>query len=132
MNFFERYRIKNSTPIGSGAFSNVYTCVGLVNGIEYAVKVIDKTDLSKAEHESVIREKQILSEINHQHIVKFVEFFEDEEEDSIYLVLEYLSGGELFDRIITKTKYNEKEARDTARTILQAIQYLHNRDIVHR
>jgi serine/threonine protein kinase len=132
MNFFERYRIKNSTPVGSGAFSNVYICVNHISGIEYAVKVIDKTDLSKAEHESVLREKQILSEINHPNIVKLVDFFEDEEEDSVYLVLEYLSGGELFDRIIAKTKYNEKEARDTARTILETLQYLDNRDIVHR
>ena len=49
-----------------------------------------------------------------------------------YVVLEYLEGGELFDRIVKKSYYNEKEARDLVFLLLQTIKYLHDQDIVHR
>jgi serine/threonine protein kinase len=48
------------------------------------------------------------------------------------MVLEFLEGGELFDRIVKKTFYNEKEARDLVAIILNAIKYMHDHDIVHR
>ena len=62
--------------------------------------------------------------------MKLVEIFD--EENNIYLVLELLAGGELFDRIVEKESYSEKEASDTIRPIVDAIRYCHSMGIVHR
>lgn len=62
--------------------------------------------------------------------MKLIEIFD--EENNIYLVLELLGGGELFDRIVEKESYSEKEASDTIRPIVDAIRYCHSLGIVHR
>jgi calcium/calmodulin-dependent protein kinase I len=63
-------------------------------------------------------------------VVKIFEIFD--EADCIYLVLELLAGGELFDRIVEKEHYSEKEAADTIRPIVDAIRYCHSLGIIHR
>ena len=63
-------------------------------------------------------------------MVKIFEIFDEEE--CIYLVLELLAGGELFDRIVEKENYSEKEAADTIRPIVDAIRYCHSLGIIHR
>ena len=55
-----------------------------------------------------------------------------EESEYYYLVMEIMDGGELFDRIVQKSFYNEKEARDLVKILLEAINYMHERNIVHR
>jgi calcium/calmodulin-dependent protein kinase I len=62
--------------------------------------------------------------------VKLFEIYD--EDDCIYLVLELLKGGELFDRIVEKENYSEKEASDTLRPIVDAIRYCHSLGIIHR
>ena len=59
-----------------------------------------------------------------------LDFFE--EPHNYYIVLEYLTGGELFDRIVSKSNYNEKEARDCVKLALRALKYIHELNIVHR
>ena len=63
-------------------------------------------------------------------MVKLYEIYEDE--DNIYLVMELMTGGELFDRVVDKEHYSEKEAADTIRPIVDAIKYCHSLGIVHR
>jgi len=63
-------------------------------------------------------------------VLKIHEIFD--EDDCIYLVLELLKGGELFDRIVEKENYSEKEAAETVRPIVDAIRYCHNLGIIHR
>ena len=63
-------------------------------------------------------------------MVKLYEIFEDE--DNIYLILELMTGGELFDRVVDKEHYSEKEAADTIRPVVDAIKYCHSLGIVHR
>lgn len=63
-------------------------------------------------------------------MVKLFEIFD--EEDCIYLALEMMEGGELFERIVEKEHYSEKEAADTIRPIVDAIRYCHSLGIVHR
>lgn len=58
------------------------------------------------------------------------EIFEDH--DNIYLVLDLMKGGELFDRVVDKEHYSEKEAADTIRPVVDAIKYCHSLGIVHR
>jgi calcium/calmodulin-dependent protein kinase I len=62
--------------------------------------------------------------------VKLYEIFEDEK--FIYLILEYMTGGKLFDRIVDKEHYSEKEAADTIKPIVDGIKYVHALGIVHR
>jgi len=62
--------------------------------------------------------------------VKLYEIFEDE--GSIYLILEHMSGGKLFDRIVEKEHYSEKEAADTIKPIVDGIKYCHSLGIIHR
>ena len=55
-----------------------------------------------------------------------------DEGNEIYIVTELVAGGELFDRIVAKTQYTEKEARDLVRTLLETMAYMHDAGIVHR
>lgn len=76
------------------------------------------------------QEVDILSQIDHPNVVKLYEIFD--EDDCIYLVLELMVGGELFERIVEKESYTEKEASDTIRPIVDAIRYCHSLGIIHR
>lgn len=68
--------------------------------------------------------------MHHPNIMTLREFFVESE--YYYLVTEFVSGGELFDRIVEKTFYSEKEARDLVKILLGAIKYCHDQDVVHR
>ena len=73
---------------------------------------------------------EILSKVDHPNIIKFYEYFEDSR--SILIVLELMTGGELFDVINSKTHFSELEVADTIRPIIDAIRYCHSMGIVHR
>jgi len=75
-------------------------------------------------------EISILLQLNHPNIIAMKECYETV--DHIYLVLEYVSGGELFERIIERGHYSETEAALAVRQILNALQYLHAHNVVHR
>jgi serine/threonine protein kinase len=68
--------------------------------------------------------------MSHDHIINLFDVFD--ESTYYYLITEIMLGGELFDRIVTKTFYNEKEARDVCKTLFQAIAYCHSRGVAHR
>lgn len=68
--------------------------------------------------------------MDHPNVVRLYEIFD--EGDIIYLVMELMSGGELFDRIVEKESYTEKEAANTIRPIVDSIRYCHNQGIIHR
>jgi len=75
-------------------------------------------------------EVEILSQMDHPNVVRLFEIFDDG--DILYLVMELMSGGELFDRIVEKESYTEKEAAETIRPIVDAIRYCHDQGIIHR
>ena len=68
--------------------------------------------------------------VDHPNIVKLFEVLQDS--DSYSLVMELMTGGELFDTILEKEQYTEKEAADTIRPIIDAINYCHSLNIIHR
>lgn len=68
--------------------------------------------------------------IDHNHTIKLYEVYESEK--YIHLVFEYLDGGELFERIKSKGNYQEKDAINVMRNLLEALDYLHSKGIVHR
>lgn len=75
-------------------------------------------------------EVDILSQLDHPNVVKLYEIFD--EGDCLCLVMELMVGGELFDRIVEKEHYSEREAADTIRPLVDAIRYCHSMGIVHR
>ena len=94
------------------------------------MKCVTKSKLSKEDDAALHEEVAILKEFNHVHIIELYDFFT--EIDTYYLVLEEMSGGELFDRIGKKTFYNENEARDLCRFLLEAMKYCHDRHVAYR
>lgn len=102
----------------------------VVDKKKVAVKIVTRAGLKPDDDASLRQEVKILDRLHHKNIVEQIDFFE--EEKYFYIVLEYLDGGELFDRIVKKTFYNEKEARDLVYIVLKAIQYMHSVNIIHR
>lgn len=114
--------------LGSGSYGIVKSCLHKTTGQERAVKIIEK---KKIKNMAQFRtEVKILQTLDHPNIIKMFEFFEDE--INIYLVLEKCEGGELFDRVIEKEFFSEKEAAVVMKQILQAINYCHNNGVCHR
>jgi calcium/calmodulin-dependent protein kinase I len=78
----------------------------------------------------VYDELDMLQRLRHKHIVRFVDWFESR--DKYYIVTQLATGGELFDRICEKGKFTEKDASQTIRQVLEAVDYLHQNNVVHR
>ncbi|PRP79974.1 hypothetical protein PROFUN_05950 [Planoprotostelium fungivorum] len=113
--------------IGKGSFSTVKRGRNRATGKEFAVKIIQKKFIKLHLLE---REIQIMKQLKHDHILPLIEVYENK--DNIYLVLELVTGGELFDRIVERGNYNEKDASGIVAQILGAVSYLHSQGVVHR
>ena len=98
-------------------------------GRSYAVKKMTK-QIKASELANIRLEIAIMSELKNKHIVRLKNTFEDP--DHIFVVMEKLVGGELFDRIAAKAYYNEKEARDACLILFDTMDYCHRRKIAHR
>lgn len=123
--FFEVYDIDlNEDILGDGTFSVCRRCVHKATGKEYAVKIVSRV-------RDCTREVNLLRACQgHTNIVHLHEFIQD---DSFsYLVLEYLKGGELFDRIRKKSKFTESEASSILKKLVAAVSFMHSRGVVHR
>jgi calcium/calmodulin-dependent protein kinase I len=97
---------------------------------EWAVKCIDKAKLEKEDEEALRTEVEILHRVDHPHIVRLRNIYDTPK--VFYMVMELMTGGELFDRIVEKSKYSEEEAAAAVRAIADALVYCHARGIVHR
>ncbi|XP_072217873.1 MAP/microtubule affinity-regulating kinase 3-like [Leuresthes tenuis] len=116
--------------IGKGNFAKVKLARHALTGREVAVKIIDKTQLNPSSLQKLFREVRIMKVLNHPNIVKLFEVIETEK--TLYLVMEYASGGEVFDYLVAHGRMKEKEARAKFRQIVSAVQYCHQKRIVHR
>ncbi|KAJ5923664.1 hypothetical protein N7454_008909 [Penicillium verhagenii] len=99
------------------------------DGKKVAVKIILKKNV-RGNEGMVYDELEMLQKLQHPHIVSFVDWFESK--DKFYIVTQLATGGELFDRICDYGKFTEKDASQTIRQVLDAVDYLHKRNIVHR
>ncbi|XP_074440005.1 MAP/microtubule affinity-regulating kinase 3 isoform X20 [Larus michahellis] len=116
--------------IGKGNFAKVKLARHILTGREVAVKIIDKAQLNPTSLQKLFREVRIMKILNHPNIVKLFEVIEKEK--TLYLVMEYASGGEVFDYLVAHGRMKEKEARAKFRQIVSAVQYCHQKHIVHR
>lgn len=124
----ERYSIKK--VLGSGAYGEVSLIVDKITKNQRAMKLIPKKDCGGSSNSAIISEIEMLKALDHPNILKIFEFYQDDE--NYYLVTEYCSGGELYDRIISTKNFSERMASDLMRQILSAVTYCHERKIVHR
>jgi calcium/calmodulin-dependent protein kinase I len=116
--------------LGEGTFGIVRRVNHKETGEDFAMKTIRKEQLDYDEVSNLHLEIEILSQVAHPNIVQTLEIYE--EPNHIHIIMEIMEGGELFDKIVEKDHYSEKEAADTIRPIIDAIKYCHEMGIVHR
>ncbi|XP_058269146.1 MAP/microtubule affinity-regulating kinase 4 isoform X1 [Hemibagrus wyckioides] len=116
--------------IGKGNFAKVKLARHILTGREVAIKIIDKTQLNPTSLQKLFREVRIMKSLNHPNIVQLFEVIETEK--TLYLIMEYASGGEVFDYLVAHGRMKEKEARSKFRQIVSAVHYCHQKKIVHR
>ncbi|XP_008549615.1 serine/threonine-protein kinase MARK2 isoform X4 [Microplitis demolitor] len=116
--------------IGKGNFAKVKLAKHIPTGKEVAIKIIDKTQLNPGSLQKLFREVRIMKMLDHPNIVKLFQVIETEK--TLYLVMEYASGGEVFDYLVLHGRMKEKEARAKFRQIVSAVQYCHQKKIIHR
>ncbi|XP_047541114.1 serine/threonine-protein kinase MARK2-like isoform X1 [Vanessa atalanta] len=116
--------------IGKGNFAKVKLAKHVPTGKEVAIKIIDKTQLNPGSLQKLFREVRIMKMLDHPNIVKLFQVIETEK--TLYLVMEYASGGEVFDYLVLHGRMKEKEARAKFRQIVSAVQYCHQKRIIHR
>uniref|UniRef100_A0A4W5QCV8 Calcium/calmodulin-dependent protein kinase type IV n=1 Tax=Hucho hucho TaxID=62062 RepID=A0A4W5QCV8_9TELE len=114
------------SELGRGATSVVCRCRQKGTLKPYAVKTLKKT----VDKKIVRTEIGVLLRLSHPNIIKLKEIFETPSE--ISLVLELVTGGELFERVVEKGFYTERDAADAVIQVLEAVAYLHENGVVHR
>ncbi|RMX50129.1 hypothetical protein pdam_00002898 [Pocillopora damicornis] len=123
-----KYRLIKT--IGKGNFAKVKLAKHVPTGKEVAIKIIDKTQLNPNSLQKLFREVRIMKFLDHPNIVKLYEVIETDK--TLYLVMEYASGGEVFDYLVAHGRMKEKEARAKFRQIVSAVQYCHQKHVIHR
>ncbi|RQM06998.1 hypothetical protein DH86_00000150 [Scytalidium sp. 3C] len=113
--------------LGAGTYGIVREADGPSGKV--AVKIILKKNV-KGNERMVYDELEMLQRMRHPHIVRFEDWFESR--DKYYIVTQLATGGELFDRICEQGKFTEKDASQTIRQVLEAVDYLHDNNVVHR
>ncbi|CAL5015465.1 unnamed protein product [Urochloa decumbens] len=118
--------------LGSGQFGTTYLCTERATGLKYACKSVSKRKLvRRADVEDMRREITILQHLSGQpNVAEFKGAFEDA--DSVHLVMELCTGGELFDRITAKGSYSERQAAAVCRDILTVVHVCHFMGVMHR
>uniref|UniRef100_A0A673INZ4 non-specific serine/threonine protein kinase n=1 Tax=Sinocyclocheilus rhinocerous TaxID=307959 RepID=A0A673INZ4_9TELE len=116
--------------LGKGNFAVVKLARHRITKTEVAIKIIDKTQLDAVNLEKIYREVQIMKMLDHPHIIKLYQVMETK--NMLYLVTEYAKNGEIFDYLAKHGRLSEPEARRKFWQILSAVEYCHNRNIVHR
>jgi serine/threonine protein kinase len=126
---FKKSNYKFIAQLGKGSYAKVYSAQQLESGALVAVKEIDKTRMRHRE-ERMKTEIEILIKLDHPNLLTLIDWGIGKA--NVYLVVELAQGGDLFDVIIDKGNFFEWEAAIVMNSLLSAIEYLHERGIVHR
>ena len=129
LRFEDVYELKDK--IRKGSYATVWKAEHKQTGEIYAVKVVQRQGLKPSDDEAVMNEVAIMQQLlGKKHFVQLLDFYE--EVDAFYLVMEYMSGGDVFDQVVKQTHYTEKDARDLITILLKALSTLHDLGIAHR
>jgi len=117
--------------IGEGTFSSVVRGIHNTSLEAFAIKIIDKTKIeTQKQLIRIYNEISIHKRAKHPYIVNYLEHYETDID--VCIVMELCRGGELFNRIVERGTFSEKETSSAMRQLLKAVEYLHNMGIVHR
>ncbi|XP_076816512.1 serine/threonine-protein kinase BRSK1-like isoform X3 [Clavelina lepadiformis] len=122
------YRLDKT--LGKGQTGLVKMGIHCSSGRKVAVKVVNRETLSKTVINKVEREIAIMKLIEHPHVLGLVEVYENDK--YLYLILELLAGGELFDYLVKNTRLSPREARHFFRQIVSAVDFCHAHSVCHR
>ncbi|KAI1889548.1 hypothetical protein AGOR_G00164000 [Albula goreensis] len=137
MDVFKQQKVEDfyeiGEELGSGQFAIVKRCREKSTGLDYAAKFIKKRQSRASRRgvsrEEIVREVEILQQIQHSNIVTLHDVYENRTD--VVLILELVSGGELFDFLAQKESLCEEEATQFIKQILDGVHYLHSRRIAH-
>ncbi|XP_024370887.1 SNF1-related protein kinase catalytic subunit alpha KIN11 isoform X2 [Physcomitrium patens] len=115
--------------MGFGAFSKVKSATHVLTGQKVAIKIINKEKMKDME-DKVRRELKIMQMVTHPHIVRLYEIIETRSD--IYVVMEYVESGDLFDFIVLHGRLHEDDARHFFQQIIAGVEYCHKNKVVHR
>ncbi|KAJ0970893.1 hypothetical protein J5N97_018852 [Dioscorea zingiberensis] len=122
---------KLGKTLGIGSFGKVKVAEHALTGHKVAVKILNRRKIKNMEmEEKVRREIKILRLFMHPHIIRLYEVIETHSD--IYVVMEYVKSGELFDYIVEKGRLQEEEARHFFQQIISGVEYCHRNMVVHR
>eukprot|EP00742_Colponemidia_sp_Colp-10_P004573 GILJ01004880.1.p1 GENE.GILJ01004880.1~~GILJ01004880.1.p1 ORF type:complete len:545 (+),score=57.33 GILJ01004880.1:139-1773(+) len=116
--------------LGSGSFGTVVKGIHKPSRLPYAIKIMNKKSMSDDGISKLRKEAQILRSLDHCNIVRFKEMMETD--SHIYIVMEYVPGGQLLDQIAARGKFSEAEASQIVKYLFSAVNHIHEKDIVHR
>ena len=118
--------------IGNGSYGNVYITHHRIDNKPYAIKLIEKKKLKELNYpiEIIYREISYQIQLNHPNIIRLYSFHEDE--DNIYMILEYSNNGTLFSKIRKQKFLLERESFKYFIEVLNAVNFLHNNNFIHR
>ncbi|QCE12612.1 SNF1-related protein kinase catalytic subunit alpha KIN10-like [Vigna unguiculata] len=127
--FLPNYKLGKT--LGIGSFGKVKIAEHVLTGHKVAIKILNRRKIKNMEmEEKVRREIKILRLFMHPHIIRLYEVIETPSD--IYVVMEYVKSGELFDYIVEKGRLQEDEARNFFQQIISGVEYCHRNMVVHR
>lgn len=125
--FREVYQL--NARLKSGSFATVCRGTHRATGKKIAVKCVLRKDLPPSDDAAIYDEVLILSTLRHSYICPLIDFFEERE--CYFLIMELMSGGDLFDRIGKRKSYTEDDARNLCRKMLESVRYCHENSVAH-
>jgi len=122
----DEYKFQNQ--LGSGGFAIVWLVNRISDHTQFACKVLPKPGAGQ-DLEDLKKEVEILQQLDHPNIVKFVDGFETTKR--LYLVMEYCGGGDLLHRVVNKKQVQESDVKEYMAQLLDAVAYAHSKNVVH-
>ena len=117
--------------LGTGSFGRVLHCKHKATGMHVAIKILSKAQILKTKQVNhIIAEKDILKSVQNPFVVNLLAYFMDEL--SLYLVMEFIVGGEFFTHLRLCGRFPEETARFYSAQIVLAFEYLHSMNVVYR
>ena len=126
--FSDDYKILSK--LGAGAFGVVSKWINKRNNYIRAVKMVNKSKLSKESLIEIAKEIDIIRDLDHPNIVRIFEGYEDQK--YLYIVTEFVTGGELLSELIRRKKFTEDDWAWVIKQVLEALNYLHLNNVAHK